>query len=167
MDFKPQNMVYVSVDTNKNQKEQRLKAVDVSRETSYVQEEKHLKAIDFGGSMLLNPTMWNNKSSAKSNISNLTKFARSFSLPANFDGKTNLAKSQSNNKTNIVEKMIGTRRYLPPELDTNFRIEQAKLLPSQSNSKTRNVFLEIIFPIIYLKSCRHQHQPNLTFGCLA
>nr|CAD2179412.1 unnamed protein product [Meloidogyne enterolobii] len=138
MDFKPQNLVYVSVDTNKNQKEQRLKAVDVSRETINVQEEKHLKAIDFGGSMFLNPTVWNNKSSTKSNISNLTKFARSFSLPANFDGKTNLEKSQSNNKTNNVEKMIGTRRYLPPELDTNFRIEQAKLLPSQSNSKTRN-----------------------------
>ncbi|CAK5126483.1 unnamed protein product [Meloidogyne enterolobii] len=167
MDFKPQNLVYVSVDTNKNQKEQRLKAVDVSRETINVQEEKHLKAIDFGGSMFLNPTVWNNKSSTKSNISNLTKFARSFSLPANFDGKTNLEKSQSNNKTNNVEKMIGTRRYLPPELDTNFRIEQAKLLPSQSNSKTRNVFLEIIFPIMFLISCRHQHQPNLTFGCLA
>uniref|UniRef100_A0A914LED7 Protein kinase domain-containing protein n=1 Tax=Meloidogyne incognita TaxID=6306 RepID=A0A914LED7_MELIC len=138
MDFKPQNLVYVSVDTNKSQKEQRLKAVDVSGETSNVQEEKHLKAIDFGGSMILNPTVWNNKSSAKSKINNLTKFARSFSLPANFGGKPNLEKSQTNNKTNIVEKMICTRQYKPPELDTDFLIEQAKLQPSQANSKTRN-----------------------------
>nr|CAD2155984.1 unnamed protein product [Meloidogyne enterolobii] len=104
MDFKPQNLVYVSVDTNKNQKEQRLKAVDVSRETINVQEEKHLKAIDFGGSMFLNPTVWNNKSSAKSKINNLTKFARSFSLPANFGVKIILKKINQTIRRRLLKR---------------------------------------------------------------